>query len=331
MSDKFNRRKFLKTSIATSAAASLSLEEKILLAKQNDPNQLTPKAPVNELPKAKIGDVTLSRLIAGGNLIGGWAHGRDLLYVSNLLKEYNTEEKIFETLQLCEQNGIDSILINPSCLNVVNKYRNERGGKIKIICECHPKLSEDVHQTVNTAIDGGASLIYIQGGFGDRLVKSERIDIIGATIDAIKENNLPAGIGGHCLRVPMDCEKFGIDPDFYVKTLHNDNYWSATPEETRTEDWGRQLDHNKNCDNIWCVNPEETIEFMQTVKKPWIAFKVLAAGAIHPNQGFKFAFQNGADLICVGMFDFQVAKDAQIAKNTIKTVLKNGRKRPWFA
>ena len=28
---------------------------------------------------------------------------------------------------------------------------------------------------------------------------------------------------------------------------------------------------------------DETIRFMQTVKKPWIAFKIMAAGAIPPN------------------------------------------------
>jgi hypothetical protein len=48
---------------------------------------------------------------------------------------------------------------------------------------------------------------------------------------------------------------------------------------------------------------------MQTVTKPWIAYKVMAAGAIHPREGFKYAYENGADFICAGMFDFQVRED----------------------
>jgi hypothetical protein len=36
---------------------------------------------------------------------------------------------------------------------------------------------------------------------------------------------------------------------------------------------------------------------MKTVKKPWFAFKVLAAGAIEPKDGFRFAFENGTDFI----------------------------------
>ena len=44
-------------------------------------------------------------------------------------------------------------------------------------------------------------------------------------------------------------------------------------------------------------------------KMPWIAFKVLAAGAIPPQDAFRHAFENGADFILAGMYDFEIAED----------------------
>ena len=65
---------------------------------------------------------------------------------------------------------------------------------------------------------------------------------------------------------------------------------------------------------MWCLNPEETIAFMKSVSKPWVAFKVLAAGAIPPSQAFPHSFKNGADFIAVGMFDFQIKADGEDAE-----------------
>ena len=70
---------------------------------------------------------------------------------------------------------------------------------------------------------------------------------------------------------------------------------------------------------------------MNNVRKPWIAFKVLAAGAIHPQKGFRFAFENGADFANVGMFDFQVREDAILARDIIAEIERKGRARPWTA
>ena len=88
-------------------------------------------------------------------------------------------------------------------------------------------------------------------------------------------------------------------------------------------------DHEANNDNMFCNNPEETAAFMEKVEKPWIAFKVMAAGAIQPQTAFPFAYRHGADFIIAGMFDFQVEQDAKIAINTLGKL--HTRPRPWRA
>jgi hypothetical protein len=86
-------------------------------------------------------------------------------------------------------------------------------------------------------------------------------------------------------------------------------------------------EHNKYHDNMWDLFPEKTIEYMSQVDKPWIAFKVLAAGAIQPEVGFRYAFENGADFICVGMFDFQVVEDVNIVNEVLASI--RNRERKW--
>ena len=335
-SDGLDRRNFIKRSLAGAAGAAfaLSIEEQVLLAQEKAPEKKTvqpPSSDASKMPLGKIGKVELSRLICGGNLINGYAHSRDLTYVSTLLLKYFTDEKIFETFQICEECGINTVILNNTArdmkaIKLINRYWNERGGKIQWMAQATP-TSDDIKTNLNIAIDNGAVGVLIQGGVGDRWVQAGRVDLLAKAVEHIKSRGAIAGIAGHSTEVPKACVKAAIDVDFYMKTLHHGNYWSATPPEDQIEfnvDSKGAADH----DNIWSIHPEQTIEFMKDVQKPWLAYKVMAAGAITPEDGFKYAFENGADFIVAGMFDFQIREDAMIARALLKRQLD--RVRPWY-
>jgi hypothetical protein len=344
MAGKTDRRCFLTRGVLGAAgigAAYGSIEERTLLAAMQEgaaqtsrSGTETPKTdiPPGSLPCGKIGKVSVSRFLMGGNLIGGWAHSRDLMYASKLFTSYNTEAKIFETLEIAQACGINTIQIDPRCWDPVTKYNRNRASKIQtMICipliEDKAKMSEEIKRQA----DLGATLLYSHGGVTDGfMMKGGRMDVIGQMVDLVKAQGLPAGVGGHSLNMPMACEKNHINPDFYVKTLHMDRYWSATPADRRKEyDWmsRNSADHDANNDNMWCNNPEETAAFMETVDRPWVAFKVMAAGAIYPRMAFSYAYRNGADFVIAGMFDFQVEPDVKIAIDSLQKAAN--RKRPW--
>jgi hypothetical protein len=107
MTQRQSRRSFFRKSAAVTVAAPLvtSLEEYALTAQARADNATASSEARAGLPRGRIGKVEISRLICGGNLISGYAHSRDLIYVSRLLKAYFTEQRIMETWSLCEQQG----------------------------------------------------------------------------------------------------------------------------------------------------------------------------------------------------------------------------------
>ena len=246
---------------------------------------------------------------------------RDFIYVSDLIRSYFTDDKVIDTLQLCEQNGINTItaVATPRAIRVFKKYWNQVGGKIQWIAQVTLDDTE-----IKKAIDSGVIGAYIGGNHGDQCSRDGTMDLIEKRVSLIKQNELIAGVAGHEIRVPIALEAAGIDADFYLKTLHNTEYWSS-----QRADHDRDVIDNLKLgvDNYWCRDYGQTIEFMQTVKKPWVAYKVLAAGAVHPSDGFEYAYKNGADFVLAGMFDFQLAEDAAIAKECIAKNLQ--RRRLW--
>ena len=153
----------------------------------------------------------------------------------------------------------------------------------------------------------------------DRLCNEGKIDLIRQAVEVAKDYGVPSGVGAHDLNVVIACEKHNIPNDFYIKTFHHHNYPT-----------GPKADELKGAyaeiPGYWCKDPQETIEVMSKVTKAWIAFKVMAAGAIPPQDAFRYVFENGADHSLAGMFDFEIAEDVAIANQVLANVK---RSRPW--
>lgn len=277
-----------------------------------------------KLPTGMLGSLESSKLILGGNLISGYVHSRDLIYVSSLVQNYHQKDRVFKTLMMAEQAGVNTLLSNPVVMPIMEDYWKGGYGNIQFISDCagldywpekKAKPFEEYESIVKGAIDGGAHAGYIQGETADWYIENNEIDKLVKIMELLRRNGLPVGIGAHKIGTIKRCVELGLETDFWMKTLHSHDYWSAKHPE-----WH---------DNMYCFDPDDTVSFMESLEEPWIAFKTLAAGALHPKEAFPYAFSKGADFVCAGMYDFQIVDDVNIAYNALQTT--KTRQRPWRA
>jgi len=176
-----------------------SFEEKLLAIDGMDANSgatllkfnySTLKDLKGEVPKGLIkyrdingnpAEFELSRLLMGGNLIGGWAHARDLIYVSKLVKTYHTDEKVLQPLALGEKCGMNAIISNPQMGRVFQKYRHEFKGKIKFISDCGTNL--DFQEGIRMSLAADWDALYCQGEITDRFTNPEWDDPKKRTVE----------------------------------------------------------------------------------------------------------------------------------------------------
>ena len=315
-----NRRHFLKTSALAAGLTFDTLPLKARLAAGDN----TPVKPVlGELPKGRIGKLECTRLFCGGNLFSGFGHAGELHYVDTLLRHYFTDDKIMDTLQLCEQGGINTAILrcDEQIVRVINRYRKERGGKIQWIAQTYPK-PDNLKANIQIAIDNGAVAAFCMGGHAqDVFVNPGKAELIGEVVAFIKQNGLVAGVGSHTLELPIISEQQKFNPDFYFKTFNSVGF--ATDNSHPDEDIKVSVEGKVFSSDA----TRDVAAFMKGIKKPWIAFMVLGAGRVPPKEGFDLAFKSGADFLNVGMYDFQVQQNIAMIPEIVKR--HEQRDRAW--
>jgi hypothetical protein len=300
---KLGRRALLKKSACAALAAGISYERRALLAHLMAPGQeAAAKTPVQGLQRGKFGKYEVSRLIIGGDPISGIAHAGELVYQADFMKQYFNTPKILETLTRAEQEGINTLLMRADdrIISHYQMFKKERGGTLQWIATSAPEQGSPV-ENAKRARDNGAMAMYLHGGVADRLVRDGKVDEIGEIVESFKKVGIMAGIGAHLLDTARACVNARIDPDFYMMTINRVNYY--------------------------CSEAAEVGIFMESIKKPWIAFKVLGAGRVKPQEGFRLAFEKGGDFLAVGMFDWQIHDDVALVREMLARGIQ--RDREW--
>ena len=294
--DKVTRRTFLEGTLAASAGLGAVSAGRMAAGAESVAK------PVAELPQWKLGKYDVSRLIIGANQFTGFPHAEPLKYAKELFAAYFTEAKIVETLAIAHDHGINThiTLTDETCVTYMRRFEKETGKRLQWIAQSHwfspkPEGRKNALTYIKLAADNGAIACFLHGASCDGLVREKKLAEMEYYFDAIRKQGMLAGMAAHLnetVDVPI---KAGVAPDFIMKTLNTMDYVSSEPEKTKA--------------------------MMAGIDLPWIAYKVLAAGRVKPETGFRYALEAGADFLNVGMFDFQVAENAElIRKLTASTV-----------
>jgi hypothetical protein len=281
-----NRRAFLKSSAGLAAA----FAARPLAGSAQEPVAAT-------LPKVSFGKYEVSRLVVGCNQFYGYSHFNQLL--DQLMREWNTPERVCDTLRQCEQNGINAFQYSHHERGFSDLERHRAsGGKMLLIAVDVGK--DPVEETVKRI---QPIALYHHGERTDVLFRAGKMDEVQEYTKRLRQTGVLVGIGTHKSEVVEYVEERGWDVDFYLLCAYNR---TRTPEELRKMLGVVPLPPS---DVYLESDPPVAYRVARQTQKTCFLFKILAAGRLIRSpeaidEAFKTAFASikPKDCVVVGMY-----------------------------
>jgi hypothetical protein len=270
------------------------------------------------LPTITLGKRRVTRLIVGGNPIGGFAYAPPKL--TQHMLGYFTVEHTTQLLLHCEIQGITTFQCNysPVVRDALLAAR-KRGSKMQFIL-----LASGFEKGIpKEALEMEPIAICHHGGVTDTLLRAGKDQEVHDFVKRVHDAGFLAGVSTHNPDHLARVEDAGWENDFYMTCFYK---LTRTPEELQ------KLVSEPTVDRLYFFrqDPERMTRRIQEVKKPCLAFKILAAGRLCGraetlDKAFAFAYQNikPTDAVIVGMypvFSDEAQEDAQLARKYGKLV-----------
>jgi hypothetical protein len=268
----------------------------------------------------------ISRMIVGDNPVTGHSYIQDIISGEDM-KNYYTPEKIAELYFRCEELGFDTILplAAPEILTALKKYRSQ-GGKLNIIFQ--PYNPTPLEQNLDEMMELSPIATYHQGTTADMLIENGDMDTLHKNMELIRKTGLPTGFATHVPEYALRCEKENWGADFYMTCLYN------MRRGRRGEPSGFITGKTKIDIEFYPEDRFPMFKAIQEIKKPCIAYKIIAGGNIfreQPQEKYEEILEKyvsevyenikPADITCIGVFqrDFdQLAMNARVFEKVIQ-------------
>jgi hypothetical protein len=282
------RREFLLKSVAGVAVAAVA-------APAESTARPSPAAP---LPTIRLGPHTVTRLIAGGNPVGGWGHS--VPNMSRHMLEYFTLERTIEFLEKCESEGINTWQFDheEKIIRALRTVR-ERGSKLQFIC-LHAEREKDAPLS-KVMEDQRPIAIVHHGGVTDRLFREGKAGKVRDFVKKVRDVGVLAGVSSHNPENIKRIADEGWENDLFMTCFY---FVSRTTEEQK-----KLMGKVTVGEPFFDTDPVEMTNVIRQVGKPCLGFKILAAGRVCNDQksvasAFQYAFSRikPTDAVIVGMY-----------------------------
>ncbi len=250
------------------------------------------------LPAIQLGPHKVTRIIAGGNPIGGFGHS--VPNMSRHMLEYFTLERTIEFLERCVHEGINTWQFDhmEKPIAALRKVR-ERGAKLNFIC-LHAERPKDA--PLKTVIADMSPIAFVHhGGVTDSLFRTGQAQQVRDFVKKVKDHGVLAGVSSHCPDNIKRMADEGWENDLFMTCL----YYVTRPREEQLKLLGKVVVDEPFFES----DPVDMTNVIRQVGKPCLAFKILAAGRKCASQesvqgAFRFAFERikPTDAVIVGMY-----------------------------
>jgi hypothetical protein len=267
------------------------------------------------LPTIRLGPHTVTRLILGGNPIYGHSHFNKLF--SQHMTAWHTPERVVELLKSCQRAGINTWQ-NSYADRTIQDIDRVREAGVKFHWLCLGKPDWDRYpERIDDAAKRKPIGIAPHGALAERLHRQKKLTVLTDLLKRIRDRGVLVGLSGHNPEVIELAEEQGWDVDYYMCCL----YYLTRPRDEQHKLLGEALPLGE----IYLPSdPQRMFKVIQGVKKPCLAYKILAAGrrtdsAAEVRRCFETAFRNikPTDAVIVGMyqqFADQAAENAALVR-----------------
>lgn len=242
------------------------------------------------LGSVKLGELTVSRFILGGNPQSGFSHFSVAL--DEEMMDYFTAANAKALLQQAEELGVTTHIgrADHHIMRVLREYWNE-GGTIQWIAQTCPELGPP-RRGVENGLRGGAKAAFIHGGQTDHHFAQGKLAELQPVINMIRDAGLPAGVAAHRPEA-LEWVDEHLDADFYMCCYYNPMSREKSAEHVRGAD--ERFDD---------ADRERMTATIQHLSKPAIHYKIMACRRNEPRAAFAYAASKmrPQDAVCVGIY-----------------------------